>query len=111
MPTIFPLTVRRLVREHDLVMLVEGSAYMDTWTSALLWYFLWATRCAAVRGTPCIAYAVDAGQLRPRNERLVRRQASRTDLIVARSAAAAERLRRWGVTAPCRCGCCTSSGC
>ena len=60
LPTIFPLTVRRLVREHDLVMLVEGSAYMDTWTSALLWYFLWATRCAAVHGTPCIAYAVDA---------------------------------------------------
>ena len=64
LPTIFPLTVRRLVREHDLVMLVEGSAYMDTWTSALLWYFLWATRCAAVHETPCIAYAVDAGQLR-----------------------------------------------
>jgi polysaccharide pyruvyl transferase WcaK-like protein len=100
LPAIFPLAVRRLVREHDLVMLVEGSAYMDTWTSALLWYFLWATRCAAVQGTPCIAYAVDAGQLRPRNERLVRRHASRTDLIVTRSAAAAERLRSWGVTAP-----------
>ncbi|HET6713371.1 MAG TPA: polysaccharide pyruvyl transferase family protein [Actinomycetota bacterium] len=100
LPTIFPLTVRRLVREHDFVMLVEGSAYMDTWTSALLWYFLWATRCAAVHGTPCIAYAVDAGQLRPRNARLVRRQASRTDLIVTRSAAAAGRLRSWGVAAP-----------
>lgn len=100
LPTIFPLTVRRLVREHDFVMLIEGSAYMDTWTSALLWYFLWATRCAAVHETPCIAYAVDAGQLRPRNERLVRRQASRTDLIVTRSAAAADRLRSWDVTAP-----------
>jgi polysaccharide pyruvyl transferase WcaK-like protein len=32
--------------------------------------------------------------------RLVQRQASRTDLIVARSAAAAGRLRGWGVTAP-----------
>ncbi|MGZ8617878.1 MAG: polysaccharide pyruvyl transferase family protein [Actinomycetota bacterium] len=100
LPTIFPLTVRRLVREHDLVMLVEGSAYMDTWTSALLWYFLWATRCATVHGTPCIAYAVDAGQLDPRNQRLVQRHASRTDLIVTRSTAAAERLRSWGVTAP-----------
>ncbi|HEX6131785.1 MAG TPA: polysaccharide pyruvyl transferase family protein [Actinomycetota bacterium] len=100
LPTIFAPTVRRLVREHDLVMLVEGSAYMDTWTSALLWYFLWATRCAAARGTPCLAYAVDAGQLKPRNRRLVRREASRTDLIVTRSAAAAERLRSWGVTAP-----------
>jgi len=100
LPTIFPRTVRRLARTHDLVMLVEGSAYMDTWASALLWYFLWATHCAAVGDTPCLAYAVDAGQLRPRNQRLVGRYASETDLIVTRSAAAAERLRSWGVTAP-----------
>jgi polysaccharide pyruvyl transferase WcaK-like protein len=100
LPTIFFPTIRRLARQHELVMLVEGSAYMDTWTSALLWYFLWATRCAAADHVPCIAYAVDAGQLRPRNVRLVRRYASRTDLIVTRSAAAAERLRSWGVAAP-----------
>ncbi len=100
MPSIFLATTRRLVREHDLVALVEGSAYMDTWTSALLWYFLWATRCAHWEGRPCVAYAVDAGQLRPRNQRLVRRWASTTDLIVTRSKAAAERLREWGVAAP-----------
>ncbi|HET9250374.1 MAG TPA: polysaccharide pyruvyl transferase family protein [Actinomycetota bacterium] len=100
MPSIFLATTRRLVREHDLVVLVEGSAYMDTWTSALLWYFLWATRCAHREGKPCLAYAVDAGQLRPRNQRLVRRVASTTDLIVTRSEAAAQRLREWGVTAP-----------
>jgi hypothetical protein len=35
-PSVFFGAVRRLVREHDLVVLVEGSAYMDTWTSALL---------------------------------------------------------------------------
>jgi polysaccharide pyruvyl transferase WcaK-like protein len=100
MPSIFLSATRRLVREHDLVVLVEGSAYMDTWTSALLWYFLWATRCAHRAGKPCLAYAVDAGELRPRNQRLVRRVASTTDLIVTRSEAAAERLREWGVAAP-----------
>lgn len=100
-PSVFLLPLRRLVREHDLVLLVEGSAYMDTWTSALLWYFLWATHCAGAADKPTLAYAVDAGQLTsPLNRRLVRREASRTDLIVARSAAAAERLRDWGVTAP-----------
>jgi polysaccharide pyruvyl transferase WcaK-like protein len=99
-PSLFFGAVRRLVREHDLVVLVEGSAYMDTWTSALLWYFLWATRCAAQEGKPCLAYAVDAGQLRPRNQRLVRRYASSTNLVVTRSEAAAGRLRGWGVTAP-----------
>ena len=100
MPSLFLSATRRLVREHDLVVLVEGSAYMDTWTSALLWYFLWATRCAHREGKPCLAYAVDAGELRPRNRRLVRRVASTTDLIVTRSESAAQRLRAWGVTAP-----------
>lgn len=100
MPSVFPAATRRLVREHDLLVLVEGSAYMDTWTSALLWYFLWATRCAHKERKPCLAYAVDAGQLRRRNQRLVGRWASTTDLIITRSHAAAERLRGWGVTAP-----------
>jgi polysaccharide pyruvyl transferase WcaK-like protein len=100
LPSIFPLTVRRLVREHDLVMLVEGSAYMDTWTSVLLWYFLWATRCAHAQGKPCLAYAVDAGAMSAFNQRLTRRIASRTDWIIVRSQAAADRLCSWGVIAP-----------
>jgi polysaccharide pyruvyl transferase WcaK-like protein len=101
LPPIFLRTVRRLVRDHDLVLLVEGSAYMDTWTSALLWLFLWASHCAHAAGKPCLAYAVDAGELRSSlNRRLVRHEASRTDLIIVRSGAASERLRRWGVTAP-----------
>jgi polysaccharide pyruvyl transferase WcaK-like protein len=99
-PTVFVAAVRRLVREHDLVVLVEGSAYMDTWTPALLWYFLWATRCADEAGKPSLAYAVDAGQLSRLDRWLTRRVASRSELIVTRSAAAAERLRSWGVTAP-----------
>jgi polysaccharide pyruvyl transferase WcaK-like protein len=99
-PSIYFLELRRLVRQQDLVMLVEGSAYMDTWTSALLWAFLWVTHCAHQMRKPCLAYAVDAGQLRSVNRWAVRRIASETDLIVARSKGAAERLRSWGVTAP-----------
>jgi polysaccharide pyruvyl transferase WcaK-like protein len=100
MSPIFLGPTRRLVRDHDLVVLVEGSAFMDTWGSALLWYFLWAAHCAERERKPCLAYAVDAGRLRPRNRRMVRRVASTMDLIVTRSAAAGERLRGWGVTAP-----------
>lgn len=99
-PTIYPLALRRLVAEHDLIMLVEGSTYMDTWTSAMLWAYLWTTHCAHAMGKPCLAYAVDAGQLSPANRRLVRREASKTDLIITRSQAAADRLRACGVTAP-----------
>jgi len=99
-PSLFFLELRRLVRQHDLVILVEGSSYMDTWGSALLLAFLWATRCAHNAHVPCLAYAVDAGQLSARNQFLIRREASKTDLIVTRSAAAAQRLRFWGVHAP-----------
>jgi polysaccharide pyruvyl transferase WcaK-like protein len=99
-PSIFVSTLHRLVEEHDLIVLVEGSCYMDTWTSALLWAFLWATHCAHALGKPCLAYAVDAGELSPFNQRQVRREASKTDLIITRTRAAAERLRRWGVSAP-----------
>ena len=100
-PSIYFGAIRQLVVRHDLVMLVEGSSYMDTWSSALLWAFLWATRCAHDAGKPCLAYAVDAGEMRSGlNRRLMRSEASKTDLIIARSAAAAERLRSWGVSAP-----------
>jgi polysaccharide pyruvyl transferase WcaK-like protein len=101
MPTVFFAALRRFVKENDLIFLVEGSTYMDTWTSAILWAYLWATHWADEFDKPCAAYAVDAGQLKSRlNRHLVRTQASETDLIVARSAAAADRLRGWGVTAP-----------
>ena len=100
MPTLFWGAVWRLVRRHDLVVFIEGSTFMDTWGSALLSYFLWTARCAHALGKPCLAYAVDAGELRPRNRRRARKVASRIDLIVARSGAAADRLRSWGVTAP-----------
>jgi polysaccharide pyruvyl transferase WcaK-like protein len=99
-PTIFFRRVRELVAASDVVLLVEGSAYMDTWTPALLWYFLWATHCAHGLGRPSLAYAVDAGEMSPLNRRLTRRVGSETDLIVTRSAGAAERLRSFGVEAP-----------
>jgi polysaccharide pyruvyl transferase WcaK-like protein len=101
LPTIFFPALRRLVRENDLIMLGEGSTYMDTWSSVMLWAYLWTTRCADDMGKPSLAYAVDAGEMKSAfNRRLVRREASKTSLIIARAAAAAERLRTFGVTAP-----------
>jgi polysaccharide pyruvyl transferase WcaK-like protein len=99
-PTLYFFAIRKLVKENDLVLLVEGSCYMDTWTSALLWAFLWATRCAKSFGKICIAYAVDAGELSPINKWFVRKEASKTDLIITRSDKAAEKLISIGVTAP-----------
>jgi len=100
MPTVFLAAVWRLVRRHDVVILVEGSTFMDTWGSPLLWYFLWAAWCAHRFGKPCLAYAVDAGELCARNRRLTGSVASRMDRVVVRARAAADRLRACGVTAP-----------
>jgi polysaccharide pyruvyl transferase WcaK-like protein len=99
-PSIYFFAIKRLVRDHDLVMLVEGSCYMDTWTPALLWAFLWATKQAHAMGKPVMAYAVDAGKLSASNAERVKREASKTDLIITRTKAAAERLRELGVSAP-----------
>lgn len=99
-PSIYFYPLRKLVKKQDLVLLVEGSCYMDTWTSALLWAFLWITRCAHSYNIPCVAYAVDAGDLSYINRFLVRREASKTDLIITRTKYAADKLLEMGVTAP-----------
>lgn len=99
-PTLYFGAIRHLVRESDLVLLVEGSTYMDSWGSPLLWAFLWASACAAEMGKASLAYAVDVGALSPANRRRVRATASRTGLIITRNIAAAEKLRGMGVTAP-----------
>lgn len=98
-PTIYFTALRRLVKEHDVVLLVEGSCYTDTWTSALLWAFLWVSKYANKYGKPSLAYAVDTGNLSRGNQRRVQQIASKTDLIITRNSAAAEHLKRLGVTA------------
>lgn len=99
-PSIFFWAARKLVNEHDLVMLVEGSCYMDSWTSALLWAFLYTTRCAHSAGVPCIAYAVDSGKLSKFNKYLVKKEASKTDLIITRTKRAVEELKSLDITVP-----------
>ncbi|HVO37418.1 MAG TPA: polysaccharide pyruvyl transferase family protein [Spirochaetia bacterium] len=99
-PILYFAALRRLVKEHDVIMLVEGSTYMDTWGSVLLWAFLWATLCAARLGKRCLAYAVDVGSLSRLNRWLVRKIASLTNLIVTRNRAALLRLASFGVRAP-----------
>ena len=99
-PTVYFFALRRLVREHDLILLTEGSCYMDTWSSCLLWAWLWVTSCADRNGKIIAAYAVDSGNLSKFNKNLVRHIASKTDLIITRTKAAAERLRDCEVKAP-----------
>lgn len=96
-PAIYFSALRRLVKGNDLIMLVEGSCYMDTWAKALLWAFLSTSKYASEYRKPCLAYAVDAGKLSKGSIERVRRDASKTDLIVTRTQLAADRLKDWGV--------------
>ncbi len=99
-PTVYFSALRRLVKEHDLILLTEGSCYMDTWSSCLLWAWLWVTGCARRYGKTIVAYAVDSGFLSPFNQKLVKYVASKTNLIITRTQAAADRLKAWNVSAP-----------
>ncbi len=98
-PTIFIFSVRKLVKRSDLVMLVEGSCYMDTWAAPLLLAFLLGSRYSSEYGKPCIAYAVDSGNLEPKRVEKVRRDVSKVDLLITRTQSSADRLKGWGVTA------------
>ncbi len=99
-PSVFFYDIRKYVKQNDLIMLVEGSTYMDTWGAALLWYYLLATRYAHQMKKPCIGYSVDAGTASRFNRWMIRREASKTNLIFARTKEAAERLRQLQVKAP-----------
>ena len=99
-PSIFFYDIWKYVKQNDLIVLVEGSCYMDTWGAALLWCYLLATRYAHSMKKPCIAYSVDAGNASRFNRWLIRREASKTNLILARTKEAAERLQILGVKAP-----------
>jgi polysaccharide pyruvyl transferase WcaK-like protein len=99
-PSLFFVDIRKYVKQNDLIVLVEGSCYMDTWGAALLWFYLLATRYAHSMKKPCVAYSVDAGNASRFNRWLIRREASKTNLILARTQEAAERLQKLGVKAP-----------
>ena len=102
LPTIFWPTLWRLARKADLVMLVEGSTYIDSYSSGLLKAYLWATRCAKNAHRKCVAYAVDAGEMSRQNRLEAVKEANRTDLIITRTQGAADLLRGIGVKAPIR---------
>jgi polysaccharide pyruvyl transferase WcaK-like protein len=99
-PSIYIFSLNKLIRNHDIIILVEGSCYMDTWTTALLRAFLTSTKLAASMHKPIIAYAVDVGELSSTNLKLLKKEADKTDFILTRSRTAADTLKKWGITAP-----------
>jgi polysaccharide pyruvyl transferase WcaK-like protein len=97
-PYVCVAAIWRETKQHDIAMLVEGSTFKDSWSSALLYVFLWGAWSANRHGKLTVAYAVDAGHMRPINRALTRLVCADIDLIITRSAAAREELRSVGVS-------------
>ncbi len=94
---VFIFSILRLVLKTDLVVLVEGSCFKDNFASALLWFFMYAADLAQRLGKPTVAYAVDAGKMKLANQKWARQVASKMDLIITRTQAAADLLQKMGV--------------
>jgi len=95
-PILFGNRVQRQVMNHDVTFLIEGSALQQNFSSWLLYAYLWAAFAAWLVGRPCIAYAVDVGELTPLNRFLTLRACRCMDLIITRTERARQRLIAMG---------------
>ena len=84
-------------RKSDVVVLVEGSCFKDNFSSALLWFFMYAAELAQSFGKPTAAYAVDVGRMKKADERWAVGVANKMDLVMTRTGAAAKLLKEIGV--------------
>lgn len=89
--------VLRLVLKTDIVVLVEGSCFKDNFSSALLWFFMYAAELAQKFGKPTVAYAVDAGKMKPADEKWAKDVANKMELLMTRTGTAARLLEGIGV--------------
>ena len=95
-PLLFGNRVQRQVMKHDATFLIEGSALQQNFSPWLLYAYLWTAFTAWLAGRPCIAYAVDVGNMTPFNRWLVVRACGLMDLVITRTERARERLLAMG---------------
>jgi len=82
----------------DIFFLVEGSTFIDHFSSLFLWMFCGAAELEKFHGHKVIAYANDCGHLKPSNQQRLRKTADKLDLILLRNSDAAARMKEYGVT-------------
>ena len=94
---VFVFDLPRLLLRSDLLILVEGSCFKENFSPVLLWFFLFATDIAQRLSLPTVAYGVDAGELSRASRQWTMDVASRMDLIMVRTEAAARLLASTGI--------------
>lgn len=87
-----------LGKPRDIIMLSEGSTFIDHFGSLFMWMFCLTALFGKLRGEKVVAYANDCGHLKPINQRLLRWTLNKVDLIMLRNPDAAARMKEFGVT-------------
>ncbi len=84
---------------YDVVVLCEGSTFLDTYHDGFLWLFLLAARLQHLRGRYTISYSNDCSPMKFYNASASARTLNRCiDLIMVRNPDAKKRMIQYGVT-------------
>lgn len=94
--TVF-VNVRLFLKKYDILILNEGSTFIDHFSSAFIWMFCAQALTAKFRGLKVVAYSNDCGHLKPINQRLLKLTLNKLDLIMLRNPDAVRRMKEYGV--------------
>jgi polysaccharide pyruvyl transferase WcaK-like protein len=84
---------------YDIVLLCEGSTFLDTYHDGFLWLFLLAARLQHLRGRHTVSYSNDCSPMKFYNASASARTLNRCiDLIMVRNPDAKKRMIQYGVT-------------
>lgn len=92
--TTLPKVIRTV---FDVLVLVEGSTFTDHFSPQLLWSFMFAALVHHWKGHKTCAYAVDALELTPQSQKLVKYAGNKIDFIFTRNADARDLLVKYGI--------------
>jgi polysaccharide pyruvyl transferase WcaK-like protein len=89
-----------LLRNRSHVLLLsEGSTFIDHFSSIFIWMFCYGAQVGKRRGQGVVAYANDCGHLKPRNQQILRNTMNNSvDLVMLRNPDAISRMKEYGVT-------------
>lgn len=85
---------------YDVLLLSEGSTFIDHFSPLFLAMFCIAGLIARRRGAKIVCYSNDCGHLQPMSQRLLRYSVNKFDYVILRNPDAKARMQQYGVTKP-----------
>lgn len=92
-----------MFRRPGIVLLSEGSTFIDHFGSGFLWGFCATLLYQKVKNLHCICYSNDCGHLKWYNQWVLRRTVNQADLIMLRNPDAVARMKKFGVQKEIHC--------